>query len=336
MTGGAATKEVAEKNGREFESVSKFEKRPADQTTNADGGVGSSDVPPVQQPPGWTIGRLLDSSSRLLAERGSEFPRLDAEVLLAHSLACKRIDLYTRDEQPASEELRDRFRALVRRRIDGCPVAYLVGRKEFFSLELEVNPFALIPRPETEFVVMECLRLAKELEQPRVADIGTGSGNIAVAVAKQHHGALVTAVDLSADALAVARRNAERHGVQQRVEFLAGDLFQPIDPEMRFDFILSNPPYIPEAELLRLPSGVRDFEPRLALNGGASGYEVFGRLVNEARRHLVAGGCLIVEIGAPQERVAREHILAHPEYELGDTIHDYSGHARVLRARWQP
>jgi release factor glutamine methyltransferase len=313
--------------------VSKFENGRADQPNNADDGVGSSDLP---QPPCWTIGRLLDSSSRLLSERGSEFPRLDAEVLLAHSLACKRIDLYTRYEQPASDELRDRFRALVRRRIDGCPVAYLVGRKEFFSLELEVTPSVLIPRPETEFVVMECLRLAKEMDQPRVADIGTGSGNIAVAVAKQHPGARVTAVDLSPDALAVASRNAQRHGVHQRVECLAGDLFQPIRPEMRFDFILSNPPYLSEAELPCLPSGVRDFEPRLALNGGPSGYDVFDRLVNEARRHLVAGGRLIVEIGAPQERVAREHILAHAEYELGDTIHDYSGHARVLRARWQP
>jgi len=174
------------------------------------------------------------------------------------------------------------------------------------------------------------------MDQPRVADIGTGSGNIAVAVAKQHPGARVTAADLSPDALAVASRNAQRHGVHQRVEFLAGDLFQPIRPEMRFDFILSNPPYIPEAELPCLPSGVRDFEPRLALSGGSSGYDVFDRLVNEARQHLVAGGRLIVEIGAPQERIAREHISAHAEYELGDTIHDYSGHARVLRARWQP
>jgi len=284
----------------------------------------------------WTVGKLLNSAARLLAERGSEFPRLDAEVLLAHSLGCRRIDLYTRHEQPASNELRDRFRALVRRRIDGCPVAYLVGRKEFFSLEFEVSPAVLIPRPESEFVVMECLRLAKEMSEPRVADIGTGSGNIAVAVAQQHPGARLTAIDLSLDALALARRNAERHGVTQRIHFLLGDLFEPIGADARFDFVLSNPPYIPEAELEQLPCGVRDHEPRLALNGGPSGYEILQRLVAGAPQHLVPGGYLIVEIGAPQEHTARDHILAYAGYQLADTLHDYSGHARVLCARWRP
>jgi release factor glutamine methyltransferase len=279
---------------------------------------------------------LLNSTARLLAERGSEFPRLDAEVLLAHALGCRRIELYTRYEQPASNELRDHFRALVRRRIDGYPVAYLVGRKEFFSLEFEVGPAVLIPRPETEFVVMECLRLAKEIGEPRVADIGTGSGNIAVTVAQQHPGARVTAIDLSSDALLLARRNAERHGVSRRIDFLLGDLFEPIGAELRFDFVLSNPPYIPESQLGQLPTGVRDHEPRLALNGGPSGYEIFQRLVVGAPRQLVPGGYLIVEIGAPQEHTAREQILAHAGYQLAETIHDYSGHARVLCARWRP
>jgi release factor glutamine methyltransferase len=318
--------------------VSEPENKPAGERPNGDGAPSTlhSPLSTVDSPPSWTIGKLLNSTARLLAERGSEFPRLDAEVLLAHSLGCRRIELYTRYEQGASDELRDHFRALVRRRIDGCPVAYLVGRKEFFSLEFEVGPAVLIPRPESEFVVMECLRLAKGVNEPRALDIGTGSGNIAVAVARQHPGAVVTAVDLSAPALALARRNADRHGVAPRIRFLLGDLFEPLGADALFDFVLSNPPYIAEAELSQLPRGVREHEPHLALNGGPSGYEVFQRLVSGACQHLVPGGHLIVEIGAPQERTARDHILAHPGYRLADTLHDYSGHARVLCARWQP
>src|SRR5205814_2701858 len=131
-------------------------------------------------------------------------------------------------EEPAEEEARERFRALVRQRLEGCPVAYLVGRKEFFALEFEVGPAVLIPRPESEFVVMECLRLAKGLARPRVLDIGTGSGNLAVAVARRQPNAEVTAVDLSPDALAIAQRNADNLGVARRIRFLQGDLFAPI------------------------------------------------------------------------------------------------------------
>ena len=152
----------------------------------------------IEEP--WTIGRLLDWTARFLLEKGSEFPRLDTEVLLSHALGCRRIELYTRYEEIASDEVRKKFRDLIRRRIEGCPVAYLVGRKEFFGLEFEVSPAVLIPRPDTEFVVMECLRLAKAMSEPHIIDVGTGSGNIAVTVAHQHKGAHVTAVDRSPDA----------------------------------------------------------------------------------------------------------------------------------------
>lgn len=283
----------------------------------------------------WTVGALLNWTARHLAKKGAEFPRLDAEVLLAHSLDCRRIDLYTRFEEIATAEVRDRFRDLVCQRIEGCPVAYLVGRKEFFALELEVTRGVLIPRPESEFVVMECLSLAKPAAQPRVLDIGTGSGNLAVAVARQHQGAQVTAVDLSAEALAVAARNAARHGLADRVRFLCGDLFAPIPAGERFDFILSNPPYVPREEIARLAVGVRDYEPHLALDGGPLGYSVFDQLIDRARERLQPGGYLIVEIGAPQEKEARKRIADYAGYELAPTIHDYSGHPRVLRARWR-
>jgi release factor glutamine methyltransferase len=284
-------------------------------------------------PSEWTIGALLNWTARYLAAKGSEFPRLDTEVLLAHSLACRRIDLYTRFEEMASEQVRERLRGLVRQRSEGCPVAYLVGRKEFFALEFEVNRAVLIPRPESEFVVMECLRLARDMASPRILDVGTGSGNLAVTLAHQHKTAQVTAVDLSSDALAVAGRNAARHGVAGRIRFLAGDLFQPVPAGERFDFIVSNPPYIARKDLENLPPGVRDYEPHLALDGGPSGFEVFDRLIVEAGNHLPPGGYLIVEIGAPQEGPARARLQAQGSFELADTIHDYSGHARVLQAR---
>jgi release factor glutamine methyltransferase len=194
----------------------------------------------------------------------------------------------------------------------------------------------LIPRPDSECVVDECLRLAKLLPAPRVLDVGTGSGNLAVAVARQHKTAHVTAVDLSPEALAVAERNAAKHGVGGRMRFLTGDVFGPLSADERFDFVLSNPPYIPHDDLARLEPGVRDYEPRLALDGGPDGFAVFERLVSEAPRHLDPGGYLIIEIGSPQEKPARQRIEAHGGYELAKTVQDGSGHPRVLKARLRP
>lgn len=283
----------------------------------------------------WTIGGLLDWTARHLAKKGAEFPRLDSEVLLAHSLGCRRIELYTRYEEPASDEARTRFRDLVRRRVDGCPVAYLVGRKEFFALELTVDPSVLIPRPESEYLVVECLRLAKNIAQPRVLDIGTGSGNLAVSIAHQIKDAQVTAVDLSPDALKTAERNSVKHAVADRVRFLEGDLFSPIPQGERFNFILSNPPYIASEDLEQLPAGVRDYEPRLALDGGPGGYAILDRLIAQAGDYLNDSGHLIVEIGSPQEKHVREQIAAQSCFQLMDTIHDSSGHPRVLWAKFR-
>jgi release factor glutamine methyltransferase len=282
----------------------------------------------------WTIGGLLNWTAKYLAQKGSEFPRLDAEVLLAHALECKRIDLYgLRFAEPASDEARQRYRDLVRRRVEGCPVAYLVGRKEFFSLEFEVSPAVLIPRPDTELVVTACLDLARGVAEPRILDLGTGSGCLAITVAKQHPGARVTAIDIAPEALAVARRNAERHGVAARIQFLEGDLFEPVAAGAVFDFVLSNPPYIPKGDIARLATGVRDYEPHVALDGGADGYAVVERIAACAKDFLAPGGYLIVEIGSPQGGSVRQRLGAHPEYELLDTLFDYSGHPRVLRAR---
>jgi release factor glutamine methyltransferase len=284
----------------------------------------------------WTVGKLLEWTTNYLRRKGVETPPLDAQVLLAHALGCKRIELYTRYEEAAPEDARAQFKALVQRRVEGCPVAYLVGRKEFFSLTFEVGPAVLIPRPDSEYVVLECLRLARTFPSPSVLDLGTGSGNLAVAVAHQNKAAQVTAVDLSPEALAVARRNADRHGVADRIRFLEGDLFAPLSPGERFDFVVSNPPYISRTEIPNLAAGVRDYEPRLALDGGPDGFGVFDRILAGSKDHLNPGGYLIVEIGSPQHLPARERFAAYPDYELGDTIVDGSGHPRVLRARFRP
>lgn len=284
----------------------------------------------------WTVRRLLDWTANYLKDKGSEFPQLDAQVLLAHALGWKRIDLFVRYEEVPAEEPRTKFRDLVKKRVEGCPVAYLVGRKEFFSLPLEVSPAVLIPRPESEFVVLECLRLAREVPEPHILDLGTGSGNLALAVAHQHKRARVTAVELSPEALETARRNAARHGVADRIRFLLGDLFGPVPAGESFDLILSNPPYIARDDLPRLPAGVRNYEPRLALDGGPDGYAVFDRIVAGAPAFLKPGGYLILEIGSAQEGPGRQKILSHAGYELGETILDGSRHPRVLRARWRP
>lgn len=289
--------------------------------------------PKTEQP--WTVGRLLTWTIDFLARKGIESARLDAQVLLAHALGCKRIDLYgVRFAEEASEEDRQRFRELVRRRVEGCPVAYLVGRKEFFSLEFEVGPAVLIPRPDTEELVSECLRLAKPLVEPAILDLGTGSGNVPVALAKHHQTARLTTVDISPEALALARRNAEKHGVADRMTFLQGDLFEPLPADKRFDFVVSNPPYIPTSEISKLEIGVRDYEPHRALDGGPDGFAVFDRIVRGAPAFLKPGGYLILEIGAPQEAEARRRIEAVAGYDLGPTIKDGSGHPRVLRARF--
>ena len=281
----------------------------------------------------WTIGRLLNWTTEYLRRHNSESPRLDAEVLLAYTLGCQRIALYTRFAKPADESVCGQFRKLVAQRAAGAPVAYLVGHKEFFSLSFEVSRDVLIPRPDSELVVLELLRVAGALSSAIAIDIGTGSGNLAVAAAHQHPDLRIFGVDNSARALELARINAVKHGVGDRIELLHGDLFGPIAQELQADCIMSNPPYIPTAEIACLPVGVRDYEPHAALDGGPTGLEVVGRLVEQAGRHLKPAGQLILEIGTDQEKAVRNLIEQQGGYELLATIRDYAGHPRVVSAR---
>ncbi len=280
----------------------------------------------------WTVKRLLTWTADFLKKKGSESPRLDAEVLLSHVLGWPRVQLYTHFENDVEEGARSTFRELVKKRSDGAPVAYLIGRKEFFSLPIVVSPAVLIPRPDTETAVVAALDCLKGKDAPRVVDVGTGSGCLALAIANHHPTARVIAIDVSGEALAVARRNAEVLGLGDRVEFREGDVLAPVRVEAAFDLIVSNPPYIPSGDIAGLESGVRDFEPHLALDGGWDGLHMVGRLIEEAHGLLNLGGDLVLEIGAEQEAPVRALIASRGGYALSSTIRDAANHPRVIRA----
>jgi release factor glutamine methyltransferase len=266
----------------------------------------------------WTILRLLNWTTDHFKKRGSSSPRLDAEVLLAHACQCTRISLYTQfDVEPASP-VRDAFRALVKQRGDGVPVAYLVGQKEFYSIPLAVDSRVLIPRPETEHVVSEVLDIAKVMigsstatrgtandagdsAKPielKIADVGTGSGAIAIAIAKHQPKAQLIAIDRSADALAIARANIERHQLTARIQCVEGNLLEPVPPShLPLDIVASNPPYVRQDEWNQLPRDVRDHEPTMALVGGTNGTEIIEQLILQAHQALRPGGWLVFELG---------------------------------------
>lgn len=284
----------------------------------------------------WTIGRLLKWTTDYLKQRGAESPRLDAEVLLAYARGCERIALYTSFDDEASEALRTQFRELVKRRAEGTPVAYLVGKREFYSLAFEVTPDVLIPRPETEHLVVEALDFAKELGEQtplQIADIGAGSGIVAICLAKHLPRAHVTAVDLSPQALAVAKRNAARHGVSERIDFIESDLFAGVPHGRRFQLIASNPPYVSEGEFAALSPEVRDHEPRLALVAGPSGTAVIERLVVEGADRLVSGGRLLIEISPMIESAVVQLFANTGRFEPAKIIKDLAGNARIVTAQ---
>jgi len=290
----------------------------------------------------WTVLRLLTWTTDYLKTQGSESPRLDAEVLLAHARSCERINLYTAFDQVVDDEIRSTFRELVKRRAAGEPVAYLVGSKEFYSLSLLVTPDVLIPRPETEFVVVAVMDALKSLGNMKhgtpnaellVADVGTGSGAIAVAVAKHEPNLGVVATDISAGALAVAKKNAAAHDVAGRIEFLQADLLTTLPVEPRFAVVASNPPYIGESEIGTLAASVINHEPRHALIAGPTGTEVIERLIPQAAERLLPGGWLILEISPIIANRVVELIAASGHFEPAAITKDLANLPRVIAAR---
>jgi release factor glutamine methyltransferase len=324
-------------------------------------GTNRSDAATNQDP--WTVLRLLSWTTDFFRQRGSDSPRLDAEVLLAHSLGCSRIELYTAFGSEPSGPQRQTFRELVRRRGEGVPVAYLVGHREFYSLRLGVTPAVLIPRPETEHLVTLALDHAKSLAPTgsartgtpadnavaqcppptptlrplKIADVGTGSGAIAVALAKHlpavyPGGCLITAIDLSPDALDVARGNARDHGVDPQIEFVQGDLLDKLPAGSDFDMILSNPPYVSRAEYDDLDPTVRDHEPKMALLAGERGTEIIARLIDQAASRLLPGGLLAIELSPMIAKDCAVLIAGNGHFHEPKLIRDLGGNQRIVTA----
>ncbi|MEX0725532.1 MAG: peptide chain release factor N(5)-glutamine methyltransferase [Planctomycetaceae bacterium] len=281
----------------------------------------------------WTVRRILDWTIPHLKKHGSDTPRLDAEILLAHARKCPRIKLYTEYDSVLTDAQRQLMRELVRRRSKAEPVAYLVGHREFFGLNFTVTADVLIPRPDTETLVLQILNHAKAWPQPRILDLGTGTGCIAVSAAHHLKNAVVTATDVSPKALAVAQKNAELNKVGDRIPFHQGDLFAAIGADTKFEIIASNPPYVTTNELAALDPGVRLHEPHLALDGGDDGLNIVRRIVAEAPHHLASNGLLLIEIAHEQAAAVEQLLTSQGSFVDVDSVPDTTGRPRVVRGK---
>ena len=293
--------------------------------------MSAQQAPAPQAAPDWTYRRILDWTQDALRKHGSDSPRVEAEILLAHAADCQRILLYTRLDEPTPEAVRQTMRSLVQRRMKAEPVAYLVGRREFFSLDFAVSAATLIPRPETETLVMAGLDwLAEHPGRRAVLDVGTGTGCVAAAVAKECADAQVTAVDVSPEAAEVARGNVERLKLSDRVEVLKSDLFAAVAGRT-FDLILSNPPYVRTGEIAGLDADVRAHEPHSALDGGADGLDVVRRLIAKGPAFLTPGGRMALEVDPSQIQSCRELFAASGWADVS-VAKDANGDERVISA----
>ena len=284
----------------------------------------------------WTVLKVIQWTAAHFQKKEVDNARLEAEVLLAHLLGIDRMGLYLNYDRALTDEERRVYREMIQRRMGGEPLAYIVGAKEFWSLRFLVSGDCLIPRPETEHLVEEAVRIAQGLPSPqRVLEIGVGCGAIAIALAAELPGAEIVATDISTGALAIAQANAAQHQVEGRIRFVLGNLFPTGDPagERPFGLICSNPPYIPTAEILQLSPEVRDYEPLTALDGGEDGLRLFRQIAEGAPGSLVKHGWILMEMGKGQDE-AVTGILQERGFENIDVIPDYAGVTRVIKAQW--
>ena len=284
----------------------------------------------------WTIKELLKITADYLKKKQIDSPRLTAEILLAHQLQTDRIYLYLNFDQPLTESEISGYRSFIRRRVAHEPVQYITGVQEFRSLEFMVDSHVLIPRPETELLVeLAASRLKKQAGPrncpPMVLDLGTGCGAIAISLAKEFQQVLFWAADISAEAIKLAKLNAKKHGVLNKIEFLQGDLLKPLlSKGLAFDIILSNPPYIASYEYIDLQPEVRDYEPRISLDGGEDGMLFIERIIMEAHNFMNPGGWLMLEMAPVQ--TAKAIMLAEKMSVYGkkERIRDLSHNYRVV------
>ncbi len=271
---------------------------------------------------------LLQWATEKLRERNFETPRLDAEVLLAHAMKIDRLQLYLAFEDSVDKEIELYYTSMIAERLAYRPVSYLIGNKEFMSLDFIVNENVLIPRPETETLVETVSKLG--IAGSRVLELGTGSGAIAISLARHNHDWHFVATDLSMEAILVAQENARLHDVIERISFVQGDLFSAFSRHGEFDWVVSNPPYIPTRDLADLPPGIRQYEPILALDGGIDGLNVIRRIISEAHTVLKPDGQLAIEIGYGQSDEVQNLAYETGKYSDFFITEDYSGIPRVF------
>ncbi len=283
----------------------------------------------------WTILRIIRWTEERFKKEGIPCARLEAEVLLAENLGMNRVGLYINYDQPLTSTELNSFKEMVRRRLKREPLAYIIGKKEFWSMSFKVTPDVFIPRPETEILVEEALRIAprsRENDHPlKILDIGTGNGAIVIALAKELPTAYLEATEISAKALKIARENAVVHGVADRIGFKQADLFPALG--RLYDLIVANPPYIPRGYITSLPPEVRHFEPPLAWDGGEDGLDFFRRILPQVGRFLRPQGWFLTEIGAGQEEEIKKIAAQMVDLCPGTFVRDLAGINRVFKVR---
>ncbi len=280
----------------------------------------------------WTIRRLLTWTTDYFQKHGIEEPRLDAEILLGHVLGKSRIYLYTEVKQIVDRAELSAYKELIQKRVAGFCAAVLVGKREFMGLSFAVNEHVLVPRPDTEAWLETIIERYRNLPNISLLDLGTGSGAIAVSFLAFCKEAQAVAVDCSEEALAVARENGTAAGVDKRIEWRCGDFLQAVGSEETFDVILSNPPYIPSAEIDSLAPEVRH-EPKTALDGGADGLDFYRILAKDAAAHLKEGGLLAVEVGAGEAPAVAALFAENPALSAAEILCDYGGIERAVCVR---
>ena len=277
-----------------------------------------------------SVFEVLKSATEHLDEKKIDSPRLDAEILLAHVMNCRRLDLYVESQRILPLEMILRFNELINRRLEGIPVAYLIGTREFMGLKFSVNENVLIPRPETEILTEFVGEFLRSIGGGFFADLGTGSGAICVSILKFVKNSRACAVDVSQNALDVAKFNAQKFHVDDRAEFFCGNLFSPLESKI-FDAIVSNPPYIPTNDLKSLQTEVQT-EPKLALDGGNDGLNFYRRIISDAPKFLRDGGLLAVEIGINQASAVKNLFEQKNFVDIG-ILNDLAGIERVIFGR---
>jgi release factor glutamine methyltransferase len=280
----------------------------------------------------WTIKALLEWITPYLTDKGVDAPRLCAEMLICHVLGKQRIDLYTQFDWIVPQAQLEQLRALIKRASEHEPVAYLVGKTEFYSIELAIGPACLIPRPETELLVQHAIEaLRTRTGEQQVLDLCTGSACISVALAKNCDNARVIAADISEPALKIARDNVRKYELNDRIELHQGDLFEPVTGQV-FDMIVSNPPYVSDSEYEKLDQNVKAYEPRLALHAGSEGLDLYERMLSQMDSFLKPEGVLMLEIGSTQGPTLQAMLTQQGLFRDVQILKDFQGHDRVAVA----